>query len=259
MKTITFFLAILSISSTLWAQCPTPNSTPSLQVSAYDGTNVTLSFATTNPNVFTNYAILVTNKNGILLGARNELSFNLSSIPSTNGYGFYCLTYNQADLNAAVPQILGPLSLVCPGVSLQPVNGNYLITDLLGNIQTNCPSLLGAGDIPSLTSLLCTLPDALDVALPFGVTNETVTQIAKLNAPVASLHQNNGSVTINFANSTTQARVLQVLNNVGGVIQHDILQNNTQLYEIDTQNFPNGLYFVQINEGKQTQILKFLK
>jgi len=259
MKTFTFFFAILSISATLLAQCPTPNSTPTLQVSAYDGTNVTLSFATPNPNVYTNYAILVTDQNAVLLTARNELSFNLSSIPTTNGYGFYCLTYNQADLNAAMPTLLNLLPLVCPGISLQQVNGNYLITDLLGGIQNNCPELLTDGNISSLTTLLCTLPQATGVSLPFGVTEETVTQIAKLNAPVASLHQNNGSVTLNFTNATTQASVLQVLNNVGSVIQQDILQNNTQLYEIDTQSLPNGLYFVQISNGKQTQILKFLK
>ena len=88
MKTFTFFFAILSISATLLAQCPTPNSTPTLQVSAYDGTNVTLSFATPNPNVYTNYAILVTDQNAVLLTARNELSFNLSSIPTTNGMVF---------------------------------------------------------------------------------------------------------------------------------------------------------------------------
>ena len=242
--------------------CPTPNSTPTLAVQSFDGANVTLSFATPNPNIFTDYSIIITNRDGILLGIKSELSFSLADIPTTNGYGFYVLAFNQADADVAVPNLTDALAIVCPGISLPPVNGHYPLSDVLLGILNNCPSLIQGGQLSVALDLLCQLPIFVPgVVLPFGWSDEMVTGInnAQTNPLLATITPANNQWLVQWQSNNNPTTQIAVYNSTGQIVYSSTLNNHQNTCSIDTQQLTNGLYMVQISNGQTNSVAKIVK
>ncbi len=241
--------------------CPTPNSTPTLAVQSFDGANVTLSFATPNPNIFTDYSIIITNRDGILLGIKSELSFNLADMPTTNGYGFYVLAFNQADADVAVPNLTDALAIVCPGISLPPVNGHYPLSDVLLGILNNCPSLIQGGQLSVALDLLCQLPIFVPgVVLPFGWSGEMVTVINNASNPLSTtITPTNNQWLVQWQNDNNANTQITMYNSTGQVVYQTTLSNHQNTCAIDTQQLNNGLYMVQINNGQTRSVAKIVK
>lgn len=257
-----FVFSFLSFANLTAQDCPTPNSTPQLSVQSFDGTNVTLAFSTPNPNVYTDYSIIVTNRDMMMLGVKTELSFSLADMPSTNGYGFYIMTYNQADLDVAVPNLSDALSLVCAGIDLSPVNGHYPASSILLGILNNCPALINGGSLITARDLLCQLPIFVPgVTMPFGMSSEMVTGInaAQTNPLSANIIAQNNQWLVEWKNNNTQSTQITVYNSTGQVIEQAQLPNNQSTYTIDAQQLSSGLYMVQINNGQTTSVAKMLK
>jgi hypothetical protein len=251
-----------SLGAVAQTSCPTPNSTPTLAVQSFDGANVTLSFATPNPNVFTDYYIVITNRDGIILGIKSELSFNLADIPTTNGYGFYVLAFNQADADVAVPNLTDALAIVCPGISLPPVNGHYPLSDVLLGILNNCPDLIQGGQLSVALDLLCQLPVFVpDVVLPFGWSGEMVTGInnAQTNPLSATVTPTNNQWLVQWQNNNSLTTQVTVYNSTGQMVYKTTLSSHQNNCSIDTQQLTNGLYMVQISNGQTNSVAKIVK
>lgn len=257
-----FVFSFFSLANLTAQTCPTPNSTPELSVQSFDGTNVTLAFATPNPNVYTDYSIIVTNRDMIMLGVKTELSFSLADMPSANGYNFYIMTYNQADLDIAVPNLSDALALVCAGIDLSPVNGHYTASSILLGILNNCPALINGGSLATAQGLLCQLPVFVPgVTMPFGMSSQIVTGIntAQANPLSANITPQNNQWLVEWKNNNTQNTQITVYNSTGQIIEQAQLQNNQNAYSIDTQQLSSGLYMVQINNGETTSVAKIVK
>lgn len=258
---ITSFVALCSTSVGVLAQdpCPTPNAAPQLMVLSESNGNVSLAFATPNPNTFTDFRILVVSQlDSAVVSVQSSLSFSTTAF-SGAPFMYYCITYNQTDLEALIPTVNTFLPILC-GMPLA-INGTELseVFDILGQ----CTAIPQPLTISGASNYICLIGTFIPGAtFAFGLSSSAMfTGIRALGAPLPTTvaYYANGWQLSWSAGSTAAAHTthLQLYNMVGQMVYERTLSGAT--HTIEHAGLPAGTYIAHISNQQQATALQLVK
>jgi len=154
---------------------------------------------------------------------------------------------------------IGPEIGQIVNLSMAPNPDVTLISNVSSNVATITLQISSTGSRSAISDIVITATDAVG-SVSTQTTAVVQPTITKINSPKNDLfsispNPSNGVFNVKTAAKNSSIKVIDLLGNV-------VLMNNTNansIISIDLANQANGIYFLQVNNGKETITRKLIK